>query len=144
MDEPAQYANTWGELWQHIKADRARQVRALVLLLAIFVGGPLEVWGFLLLPLVAKIVAVLAVMPAGVWAWRGLRHDLVTSDPAVRAGHGARGVVDAGTSLGPCTACGTPYDECPISDDAAEWDTDANGNHDGLCCEDCQHLAQRR
>jgi hypothetical protein len=23
----------------------------------------------------------------------------------------------------------------------ADWDTDENGNHDGLCCEDCQHHA---
>jgi hypothetical protein len=45
--------------------------------------------------------------------------------------------------LGACTSCNTPYDECPITDDDAEWDTDENGNHTGLCCEDCEHLAPR-
>lgn len=41
--------------------------------------------------------------------------------------------------LSRCEGCGCPYDDCPISDDDAEWTTDANGNHDGLCCEDCWH-----
>lgn len=70
--EPNQYATTWGELWQHIKDDRKKQIRSLVLLLFIFVGVPLEVWGFLLLPLVGQIVAVLVAMPVAIWAWRGL------------------------------------------------------------------------
>jgi hypothetical protein len=33
--------------------------------------------------------------------------------------------------LGPCTACGTPYEECPLDD--GEFDEE-------LCCDDCQHL----
>jgi hypothetical protein len=28
-----------------------------------------------------------------------------------------------------------------VSDPWAHWNTDANGNHDGLCCEDCGHSA---
>jgi hypothetical protein len=44
-------------------------------------------------------------------------------------------------TLGRCTSCGLPYRDCPISEPDAEWTTDANGNHDGLCCEDCQHNA---
>lgn len=43
------------------------------------------------------------------------------------------------SDLGPCDTCGTPYEQCPVSDDDAQWTTDANGNHDGLCCEDCFH-----
>lgn len=45
------------------------------------------------------------------------------------------------SALGRCTSCGLPHQDCPISDPDAEWTTDANGNHDGLCCEDCQHNA---
>jgi hypothetical protein len=43
--------------------------------------------------------------------------------------------------LGPCDTCGTPYRECEISADEPDYATDANGNHVGLCCEDCQHHA---
>lgn len=43
--------------------------------------------------------------------------------------------------LGPCHDCGTPYRDCLLSDPDAEYVTDANGNHDGLCCEDCWHTA---
>lgn len=46
------------------------------------------------------------------------------------------------SGLGRCTACGLPHQECPISEPDAEWTTDANGNHEGLCCEDCQHLTE--
>lgn len=42
--------------------------------------------------------------------------------------------------LGACTTCGTPFRDCEISEDEPDYTTDANGNHDGLCCEDCQHL----
>lgn len=44
-------------------------------------------------------------------------------------------------AMGPCTTCGTPYDECEISADEPDYTTDANGNHEGLCCEDCGHPA---
>jgi hypothetical protein len=44
------------------------------------------------------------------------------------------------SGLGPCTTCGTPYRACEISADDPEYATDANGNHDGLCCEDCIHV----
>jgi hypothetical protein len=47
------------------------------------------------------------------------------------------------SGLGPCTTCGTPYDACEVSADDPEYTTDANGNHDGLCCEDCMHLSGR-
>ena len=43
--------------------------------------------------------------------------------------------------LGPCSTCGTPYRECEISADEPEYTTDANGNHEGLCCGDCGHHA---
>lgn len=48
----------------------------------------------------------------------------------------------AASGLGPCSTCGTLYEECPISEDGTEWTTDANGNHNGLCCEDCWHSSQ--
>jgi hypothetical protein len=44
-------------------------------------------------------------------------------------------------SLGRCTSCGRPYSDCEEALDSGDYTTDANGNHDGLCCEDCQHLA---
>lgn len=43
--------------------------------------------------------------------------------------------------MGPCDTCGEPYESCPVSDPDAHWTTDANGNHEGLCCEDCGHHA---
>lgn len=46
-----------------------------------------------------------------------------------------------GVTLGPCTTCGTPFEACEISADEPEYATDANGNHEGLCCEDCEHHA---
>jgi hypothetical protein len=68
-------AETVRELWQSIKADRAKQARATVLLLFLIVGVPLEIWGFLLCPLWLKFVVVLAALPTGLWAWKGLRRD---------------------------------------------------------------------
>lgn len=47
------------------------------------------------------------------------------------------------SGLGPCTACGRPYGDCEQALDSGDYTTDANGNHYGLCCEDCQHLAVR-
>lgn len=72
-EEPTRYATTWRELWQHIKADRAKQVRSLVLLLAIFVGCPLAAWAVIQLPPVGKLIAVIVAIPTMIWAWRGLR-----------------------------------------------------------------------
>lgn len=43
--------------------------------------------------------------------------------------------------LGRCLTCQTPYAECEISAEDPDYATDANGNHEGLCCEDCQHHA---
>ena len=48
------------------------------------------------------------------------------------------------SSLGPCTSCGRPYSDCEEALDSGDYTTDANGNHDGLCCEDCQHNAEQR
>lgn len=45
------------------------------------------------------------------------------------------------SDLGLCTTCSTAYDECEISADEPEYATDANGNHEGLCCADCWHPA---
>jgi hypothetical protein len=47
-------------------------------------------------------------------------------------------------SLGRCVDCGAPYDRCEEALDSGEYTTDANGNHDGLCCEGCQHLAEQQ
>jgi hypothetical protein len=47
--------------------------------------------------------------------------------------------INASDEIGPCETCGTPYSDCEISADTPDYTTDANGNHDGLCCEDCQH-----
>lgn len=53
------------------------------------------------------------------------------------------GPVPHPSGLGPCTTCGRPYGDCEQALDSGDYTTDANGNHDGLCCEDCQHLAVR-
>jgi hypothetical protein len=49
-----------------------------------------------------------------------------------------------GVTLGPCTTCGTPFEACEISADEPTYTVDANGNCDGLCCEDCEHHAVGR
>jgi hypothetical protein len=44
-------------------------------------------------------------------------------------------------NMGPCGSCGTSWVDCAISIEAQNYTTDPNGNHYGLCCPSCQHLA---